>query len=366
MSSLYLRMIDILKVEWEYLTKVQSSQRPWQLPAAAALASGLPLVMGALFGHMNYGVIASLGGLVFLYTTNTPLAQRMVLLMVCAFGMAASYGLALMAGALHPMAVPLALTILTLLVNMVVRFYHLPPPGSFFFIMSASIGAYLPPQLDLIPLRVGLIFLGSMGAVLVAFLYSLHMMRRLPPPQPAPAPHYDFQYVVYDSVLIALFVGIALVVAEMMGLRSAYWAPVSCLAIMQNVTMRAVWNKQVHRIVGTVGGMALTWALLQLPLGKWELSLLLMALSFMIEVLVVRHYGLAAVFITPQTILLAEAGAAMQLPANAIMHARLVDIVVGSIIGVIGGIFLHNMALREWISKHVFGVPMPPTRIHGS
>jgi hypothetical protein len=38
-----------------------------------------------------------------------------------------------------------------------------------------------------------------------------------------------------------------------------------------------------------------------------EYRALMMALSFIIEVLVVRHYGLAVVFITPLTILLAEA-----------------------------------------------------------
>ena len=358
------RLSQLVRTEWYHLTDFKHSDRPWQLPFAAALASGLPLAVGAWFGHVQYGVLSSLGGLVFLYIANLPLAQRMVVLMVCAFAMAASFGLAQMGSALHPLATPVVLTFLTLLVGMVTRFYRLPPPGSFFFIMVASIGAYLPVNVELIPLRVGLVFMGSMLALLMAFFYSLWMMPRLPPPQPAPSPHYDFQYVVYDSVLIAVFVGLALVVAELMGLRSAYWAPVSCIAIMQNVTMRAVWNKQVHRILGTAAGMVLTWLLLTLQLNPWSLFLILTTLSFIIEMLVVRHYGLAVIFITPLTILLAEAGANMQLPPDVIIQARLIDIVVGSVIGVVGGVFLHNLTLREWVSRHLFRRPMSPTQRH--
>ena len=358
------RLSQLVRTEWYHLTDFKYSDRPWQLPFAAALASGLPLAVGAWFGHVQYGVLSSLGGLVFLYIANLPLAQRMVVLMVCAFAMAASFGLAQMGSALHPLATPVVLTFLTLLVGMVTRFYRLPPPGSFFFIMVASIGAYLPVNVELIPLRVGLVFMGSMLALLMAFFYSLWMMPRLPPPQPAPSPHYDFQYVVYDSVLIAVFVGLALVVAELMGLRSAYWAPVSCIAIMQNVTMRAVWNKQVHRILGTAAGMVLTWLLLTLQLNPWSLFLILTTLSFIIEMLVVRHYGLAVIFITPLTILLAEAGANMQLPPDVIIQARLIDIGVGSVIGVVGGVFLHNLTLREWVSRHLFRRPMPPTQRH--
>ncbi len=63
---------------------------------AAALASGLPLMVGAWFGHLEYGLISSIGGLAFLYLPNTPMSHRMVWLMACAFGMAASYALGLM------------------------------------------------------------------------------------------------------------------------------------------------------------------------------------------------------------------------------------------------------------------------------
>ena len=51
----------------------------------------MPLLIGAYFEHMDYGLVSSLGGLVFLYPPNTPLSHRMVTLMARAFAMTACY-----------------------------------------------------------------------------------------------------------------------------------------------------------------------------------------------------------------------------------------------------------------------------------
>lgn len=56
---------------------INASDRLWQMPFAAALASGLPLLVGAYFDRMDYGLVSSLGGMVFLSLPNTPLSHRM-------------------------------------------------------------------------------------------------------------------------------------------------------------------------------------------------------------------------------------------------------------------------------------------------
>ena len=353
------RLLSLFKGELDHLTTFQKVNRPWQMPLGAGLAAGVPLLVGAWFNRLDYGLIASLGGQTFLYTTNTPLPQRMVTLMVCAFGMTASFALALM-GSFHPLATIATLTFLTILVTMVCRFYRLPPPGSLFFIMAASIAAYMPYDVWQIPVRAGLIFLGSTLAVMIAFAYSLYIVRRHDPMTQAPLAQPDFQFVIYDSVMIGIFVGLSLLLAHLLQLHSPYWVPVSCIAIMQNMTMRAVWNKQVHRILGTAAGLALAWALLSLPFNKWGTGIIIMLLTFMIEMLVVRNYALAVAFITPLTIYLAKSGAAANMPANAIIMTRLVDTVLGSVMGCLGGVFLHNPRLRRWLSWKLFRVPFNP------
>ena len=61
--------------------------------------------------------------------------------MTCAFGLAGSYALGMISHFFPLLMVP-ALTFIAILVTMVVRLFRLPPPGSVFFIMAASIGMY--------------------------------------------------------------------------------------------------------------------------------------------------------------------------------------------------------------------------------
>lgn len=342
----------LIRVELAQLTTVNTSTRRWHMPFCAALASGLPLLIGAYFGHLNYGLVSSLGGLVFLYAPNTPLSHRMVTLMTCAFGLSACYALGLMSHFFPVVRVPV-LTFIAIVVTMVCRVYVIGPPGSLFFIMAAAIGAYTPVEVVAVPLFVGLLTMGCLLACLIAFFYSLYSLRQEAPQPVSPLPPASFDFVVFDSVVIGMFVGISLVVAQALQLERSYWVPISCLAVMQGVSKRAVWNKQVHRIVGTGIGLALSWVLLMLPLDPWRFALMMMALAFAIESLVVRHYGLAVVFITPLTIFLAESAQFGQGSQHALLLARLVDTVLGSVLGLVGGMCLHSPRFRELVGRQL-------------
>lgn len=340
------RFQTFLRRELQHLLAFNASDRRWPMPFCAALASGLPLLVGAWFDHLDYGLVSSLGGLVFLYMPNTPLSHRMVSLMASAFGVSACYALGLMCHFLPVMLVPV-LVFISIVVTMICRFYLLGPPGSLFFVMAAAIGCYSPIDVMQLPLFVGLLSLGALLAFLLAFFYSLYDLRqRLPDVvQPLPAPSFDF--VIVDSIVIGAFVGIALALAQALQLDRPYWVPVSCLAVIQGASLRAVWNKQVHRIVGTGLGLLVAWGLLILPLDKWSVSLLMMLLAFCIELLVVRHYGLAVIFVTPLTIFLAEASHLGQASPDELLLARLFDIVLGSVTGLFGGLCLHSPKFRS-------------------
>ncbi len=189
------------------------------MPLAAALASGLPLMVGAWFGHMDYGLVSSLGGLVFLYLPDTPLSHRMIALMSCAHGMTACYALGVISHFFPPLMTP-AFTFMAILVMMVCRFYRVPPPGAVFFIMAASIGMYTPGVVEDVPLKVGLFAMGGLLACLIAFFYSLYALRlQAPkPPEPLPAPSFDF--VVFDSVVVGAFLGLSLALAQALQLNA--------------------------------------------------------------------------------------------------------------------------------------------------
>jgi hypothetical protein len=334
--------------ELRHLVTLKPSDRLWPMPFAAALATGLPLLVGAFFNHMNYGLVSSLGGLVFLYLPATALHHRMVTLMACAFAMTACYTLGVISH-FFPLLMMPVLIFIAILISMVCRFYALGPPSSLFFIMAAAIGAYTPLQVLQVPLMVGLISMGTLLAFLIAFFYSIYTLR-FQAPQPAPPLlRATFDFVVFDSVIIGLFVGISLALAQVLQLQKSYWVPVSCLAVIQGASLRAVWTKQLHRVLGTGAGLLVAWGLLLLPLDKWTISLTVMVLTFVIEMAVVRHYAFAVIFITPLTILLVEAATLGQTPPAPLIEARFLDTVLGCVVGLAGGICLHSPRFRDLV-----------------
>ena len=140
----------------------------------------------------------------------------------------------------------------------------------------------------------------------------------------------------------------------------------SCLAVIAGATLRAVWDKQLQRILGTALGLLLAWGFMALPFNPWLIAAMVMVLTFIIETLVVRHYGVAAVFITPLTLLLAEAAAFGQQSTMAVLQARFVDIVLGSVIGPVSGACIHSprfrAAVSPWLRRLAPQRLLPPPR----
>lgn len=345
------RVAAFVRDEWRHLTTVHRSDRPWQMPFAAGVASGLPLLIAAGLGDLRGGLVATLGGLTFLYLPDTAMHHRMATLLAAAFAMTTGYTLGVLAHLVPPLMVP-TLTSVAILATMASRYFALPRPGSFFIIFVAAIGTFTPTDLAGVPRLVGLISMGAMLACLVGFAYSLHILRtRAARPIPErPAPTFDF--IVLDPVLIGVSVGVALLIAQLLRLEKAYWVPVSCLAVLQGTTLRAVWTRQVHRILGTIIGLGVTGLIFLLPLNAWGISVAVMALTFVVETAVVRNYAFAAIFITPLAILLAEAAATHHDPGP-LIRARLIDTALGCLVGLLGGVVLHSPRGRR-----VLGAPL--------
>ncbi|GEO06328.1 hypothetical protein AAE02nite_39920 [Adhaeribacter aerolatus] len=69
-------------------------------------------------------------------------------------------------------------------------------------------------------------------------------------------------------------------------------------------------------------------------------------LQSVVELLVVRNYGIAVVFITILTIFLAESGETLTNSPNDLIFTRFLDILTGSVIGAVGGWILYNEKLH--------------------
>jgi uncharacterized membrane protein YccC len=75
------------------------------------------------------------------------------------------------------------------------------------------------------------------------------------------------------------------------------------------------------------------------------------ALTFVLEVAVVRHYAFAAICITLLTLLLAEAATLGHAAPSAPIQARFFDTVLGCFVGLVGGICLHSPRFRKVVAR---------------
>jgi len=147
-----------------------------------------------------------------------------------------------------------------------------------------------------------------------------------------------------DARLLLLRVAIVAVAGVLLGTvidqPRTYWVVGSGIAVIGVVAARrAAFQRGLHRMLGTVVGAG-AYALLALlhPAGLW-LAALLGLLQFVIEIIVVRHYALALVFITPLVLLLAGA-ATGTIGSLDIAAERVVDTLVGAALGAASGV-LH-------------------------
>lgn len=354
---------------WEQirpLLELSDHKRPLGLLLTVALSVGGPVILGVWFGNFAMGVGASIGGLACVYLRQTSLPHRMITMALVTFGFCTSFTLSLLA-AFNPWLMALALGIVAFWATFICRYYLLPPPGSFFFILVACIASAMPFDPSLLAERAGLLLFGCIGASTLTLGYSLLQalngyvsdVHIAEPTEPRIAAIF------LESLTIAMFISLSYLLALWLGFDRPYWAPISCAAILQGASFRAVRHRNIHRIVGTAIGMGLAWLIFSLNPSLWVLALLVILLSFVIEILVTRNYGFAVIFITPLTIILAEAANASQ-DVNGVILLRMTNVLLGSAVGYLGGWLLHQkniynhfelylLRLRGSISKRYRG-----------
>jgi hypothetical protein len=335
-----------LQQEIKFLFVLNKPSRPWHVALVATIGMAIPALLGVYFEAMANAILACVGTMVILYIPRlTNVANRMVTLAVCSFGIVACFTVGLAAGfSIYSSAI--ALMLIAMLADFICRYYSIPAPGNFFFIFLTALGCTLPFNVELIPMHLGLVALGCMISCLAAFFYSL--LIALPEPAPAIAIEKKNMKFIVQSTVLGLFVGGSYLVAEVIGLNKPYWVPISCAAIMQGATFTLVWQRKIHRLVGTMFGMGLAWCIFSQSLHGWSFAIAIIVLFFIIELLVVHHYGLAVVFITPLTMLLAE-GSASRVLHESLVITRLGDIALGSAIGFIGGWVMHHPKILAYL-----------------
>ncbi|WP_188534827.1 FUSC family protein [Kocuria dechangensis] len=302
------------------------------LPAARiALSVAVPLVAVMAAGRADLAIYVAFGAFTSIYARLEPTRARArhqsqagVLLTLCvALG-------ALLSGA--PEAVVLAVTaVLAGLGAMAAAYWTLRPAGSVFFIFAVGAIGSLE---DAAPVWQA----AALAAASAGFSVALGLASRWAgegvtgPVAPVPEHHglstgqlwaHGGRFLAATSVAGAL--GMA------SGLSHSYWAMGAAAAPIAAPDLEARMQRGAHRMVGTLGGVGVTAAVLSVPLQQWHMVALVILFQFLAEMFVGRNYSLALLFITPLALLMTQL-AAPSAPGE-LLQARAVETVTGAVCG---------------------------------
>lgn len=144
-----------------------------------------------------------------------------------------------------------------------------------------------------------------------------------------------------DSILFinALRYGVILSLSALIAFSfpfaKPYWIPLSCAAVMSGSTVMSTFHRAIQRSCGTIVGIILATVILKLQPEGFLLVLIIMCLTAITELLIVKNYAIAAIFITPNALLIAETSTQIH-NISYFVTARVTDVIVGSLIGLIG------------------------------
>ena len=337
--------INYIKEEISSFFVLKPSPRSWHIPFLAGLAVGIPLLFGYFFADVRSALTASLAGLVILYIPNSKdIFETMMKMFVCSFGMIVSYIFGLVFS-FNMWIAPFAFGIFSAIVYYIVRYFNLKPPGSFFFIMMASMAIGLPHHSEAIPQKIGVFTIGTLNACLICLIYSLLKNKK-----ESKSVLTTFQINPYVNLVESFIIGICMFASVLVGqifkLEYPYWIPISSLAVLQGVNQYHIWKRGLHRIIGTIIGLGIAWFIFSYVKDILWICVCIITLQIIVEMLITRHYALAVMFLTPMGILLAETGSFTSLNPDYLLKMRLLEILIGSAIGCIGGWFLYNERIR--------------------
>lgn len=138
-----------------------------------------------------------------------------------------------------------------------------------------------------------------------------------------------------NSIRYGIVLSISAIVAFNFPFTRPYWITLSCAAVMCGSTIMATFHRAIQRSVGTVIGILVAMVILSFQPEGYMIVVVNMCLTALIELSISKNYALAAVFITPNAMLIAENSTQIH-NTGYFATARITDIVVGSAIGLIG------------------------------
>ncbi|MFF2631847.1 FUSC family protein [Microbacterium sp. NPDC058021] len=316
----------------------------WPLALQAAVAMVAPIVVFTLLGAPELGYRAAAGAFVIIHASALPPVERARLLPFIGGGLLAAAALGVACA--HVPALSLAgLIVVALLAAAAMYGFALGAPGPLFFVLIYGLSGQIAAALDATE---SLAYLGIL-ALGIGFAYLLALTPLLWPgirrvsarPLRELLPRPVLTGVAGTMFLRAAIVTVAgTAIGAIVDPQRTYWVVGAALGVIGvAVGRRAAVARGLHRMLGTVAGAGVFLLIAPWGIEGLWLAATLGALQIVVELLVVRNYGLALVFITPLVLLLT--GAATGQLGTQFVSERVIDTLVGGVLGAASG-WLHR------------------------
>lgn len=168
---------------------------------------------------------------------------------------------------------------------------------------------------------------------------------------------FDKNSIVFlTSVRFGLVLAVAAILAYSFELNRSYWVTLTCAAVMSGSTIIATFHRAIQRSIGTVVGILVAMIVLAAHPHGLLIAVFIMLLTALTELSIVLNYGLAAFFLTPNALLLAESMGQQQ-SISFYASARLIDVLLGCAIGLFGTLLIGrrqaSALLPHYIAKTI-------------
>ena len=332
------------------LTTVNAAPHAHRVAVRAALAILVPLVVLAVIGRSELAAYASFGAFAAVYGGGRRSTARWRL--QAQVGTVLS--LAVISGALVALSpyrswlgIPVAAAWAALAASLSDR-NRWRPPGPMFPVFAVATASAIPST-PASALTAGIVVVSAALLALglgVAEIALFRLLRRPPDPPAAPGPPQpSVARQRLHLIRCAIVVLVAGTFATGIGIGHPYWAMVASVTPLTVFTLRGQVVRGVQRVVGTTIGLVVATVLLGLDLPVWLVLLMIAGLQAMVELLVVRNYGLALLFVTPLALLSVQL--ANPLPVRELITDRFVETLIGVTIGVLAAILTRNRETRS-------------------
>lgn len=334
---------------------------PWRRAIVAGLGLFTPVILGILIGHPLWGMMASTGGFTAIYATDGPPKVVAAKLCLVVIGLMISVALGTLSAS-SPWSIAIVSAVVAGSAAFICGAFQVLPPGPFFFIMACAVSSALPID----PGAAGTRALFSLGGGTIAWIIGMagclwsHQLKKRKFQGNTQFETGNLQNIASmsmknygriraafrrdsivgpASVRIAIGVFAATLLAYALGNERPYWVPVACSAVLIGKHVMATIHRAIQRAIGTCIGIFIAGAIFSFHPSYVVLAVLLLVLQILVELIVGRNYVIAAIFITPLGLIVAETANTGLSPAE-LIHARLTDNLLGVSVGLAAGLLL--------------------------